>query len=187
MVDTPRTLAQLANIFRDGQSESSISEQDQRDMIVTLGQVPFGGIHITLPNIETNISTINTYVKLAGNSEIIANRNMDMPENGRLRYIGIVPYHFRIATSSSVIATGSNKVFGFQFFIFDDSASSGALIVESQINRKMGAAGDEGSISLHWDVIMEPNDYVELWVENRTDNTNVTIDHLYLSAVGHPI
>lgn len=187
MADTQKPLSVLlGTVFKDDQAESSITPSDIRDLIVSIGQIPFGGIHTLSPGIETSISAINTYNKLAGDSELIEARNMDMPENGRLRYTGSIPYHFRVASSQSMVAAGSNKVFGFQFFIFNDSASSGALLEPSQMNRKMGAAGDEGSISLHWDVILDTNDYIELWVENRTDDTNITVEHLYLSAVGHP-
>lgn len=184
MADTYRTLSQLlTTLFQDGQAASSISAQDVRDLIISIGQSPYGGMY-TLSSIETVISSVGVYTKGLCTSQISNLRNFDMPADNRLRYIGTIPYHMHIACTISMTAAGNQKLASFKLFHFDDSISSGALIDGSRVNRFIAAGADEGSTAIHWDVILDTNDYLELHVANLSDSTNITISNFYMFAMG---
>lgn len=187
MVDTYQTLSNLITvIFKDGQIDNSISEQDLRDLIISIGQLPYGGIH-TLTSVETTISDVDTYVKGACTTQTSNLRNFDMPADNRLRYTGTIPFHMHIACSISMTAAGNNKLASFKLYKYDDSLGSGAVIDGSQVNRFMSIGADEGSTALHWNVILDENDYLELHMANLTDSTNITITNLYMFAMGMSI
>lgn len=184
MTDTYKTLSQLlTTMFQDGQSVGAITPQDMRDLIISAAQVPYGGMH-TLTSLETTINTASVYEKGNCTSQISNLRNFDMPDNNRLRYIGTIPYHMHIACSISMKTAGNGKLASFKLFHFDDSVGSGAVIDGSQVNRFVSVGADEGSTALHWDVVLDTNDYLELHVANLTDNTNITISNFYMFAVG---
>ena len=109
---------------------------------------------------------------------------MDMPTSGRLRYIGAVPFLFRVAVSLSLIMDGNLKDASFALYKYDNSESSGAILTGSEIDRHMAAGPDIGSVSLHWDVELDNNDYLELHVANLTDDTDLTLTRMYFSAIG---
>lgn len=185
MPDIPKSLDDLlTNVFQDGQPDGSITPQDVRDLIVSIADAPYGSIHIEPGAAETNISNVGEYIKAAGASVLIQSNRMDMPANNRLRYTGAIPYHFRIAASSSAFAASNNKLFAFQFFIFDDSLGIGELAIPSQVNSKFGSSGDQSASSVHFDAVLDTNDYVEFHVANLTDSTNITLEHMYLSMAG---
>lgn len=187
MPDTQRSLNDLlTTLFQDGQPANSMNAQDVRDAIVSLGRWPFGSI-FTLTSIETEISSSGVYVKGACQTQINNVRNFDMPADNRLRYLGLIPYHMHIACSISMTAAGNNLKTSFKLFHWDDSASSGSVIDGSRVNRFMATGADEGSTALHWDVIMDTNDYLEIHIANLTNTVNITLEHLYLFAMGMPV
>lgn len=183
MADTQRTIAALLNLFRDNQSDGSISEQDLRDAILSIAQVPFGGMY-TLNAVETIISTQGVYTKSLGTTQISSVRAMDMAANNRLRYTGVIPYHFHISVSLSMTSAGNNKLASFRLLHHDDSEGTDTTIVGSQVNRFMSTGADEGSTALHWDIILENNDWLELHVANLTDTSNITVTNFYVFAMG---
>lgn len=187
MADTQKTISDLLTaLFPDGQADSSITPQDMRDLIVSLGQVPFGGI-FTLVSAETIIGTTGLYVKVLGTTQINNLRNMDMPVDNRLRYLGTVPYHVHIACTLSTTSAGNNNLVSFKLFFYDDSVGSGALIDGSQVNRFIATGADEGTTALHWDLVMGENDYLELHVANRSNTDNITVTNFYIFGVGMSI
>ena len=187
MADTKRTLTDLlTNLFPDGLPDNSITAQEVRDLIVSLGQTPFGGI-FTLAPAETTIVTPGAYVKAVGTTQANNLRSMDMPVDNRLRFLGTVPYHLHLACSISMTSVGNNNLASFKLFSWDDSAGSGSLIDGSQVNRFIGTGADEGSTALHWDLVMSMNDYLELHVANLTDTDNITVSNFYLFGMGMPM
>ena len=185
--DTQRTLADLLdNLFPDGLPDNSIVAQQMRDLIVSVGQIPFGSIY-TLASIETVIGTKDVYVKASCTTQANNLRNMDMPTNNRLRFLGTVPYHIHLACSLSMLSEGSSNLAGFKLYFYDDSASSGALIDGSEVKRFIAAGADEGSTALHWDLVMDTNDYLELHVANLTNTGNITVSNFYMFGLGMPM
>ncbi|HEC63788.1 MAG TPA: hypothetical protein ENI23_00675 [bacterium] len=187
MPDTPKTLDTLISTdFKDGQAPGSITPQTMRDLIESIARTPFGG-YFTETSVETEIVTKDVYQKGACTTQSNNLRLMDTPVDNRLRFLGTIPYHIHIACTLSMVSAGNGKKASFKLFYYDDSAQSGSVIDGSRVNRTIGTGADEGSTALHWDLVMDANDYLELWVANLTDNTNITLTHLYLFAMSIPM
>ena len=187
MVDIHRTLTDLlTNLFQDGQADGSITEQHIRDLILSLGQIPYGSIYTNTP-VETTIVTQGAYVKGACTTQINNLRDFDMPVDNRLRYIGLIPFHMHVAVSISMTSTGNNNLAAFKLYFYDDSAASGAVIDGSRVKRYISTGVDEGSTALHWDLEMNTNDYLEIHIANLTNTGNITLENLYLFVLGMAI
>ncbi len=158
-------------------------ERERSDEIYRVARVPYGGLFLTTP-VETVISSTGAYVKALGTTTGHLFRDFDMPVNNRLRYTGRPAYHMHISCSISMITAGNQKKPSFKLFLWDDSAGSGALADGSQVNRFVATGADEGSTALHWDMMLNTNDYVELHVANLTDTTNVTVTNIYMFLMG---
>ena len=56
--------------------------------------------------------------------------------------------------------------------------------VASEVDHKTGTGTDIVSTAIHYDTMMSTNDYLEVWVRNETSATTVTLNHMYLFALG---
>ncbi len=187
MPDTPRTLTDLlTNLFQDGQVNGAISEQDFRDLIVTLGEPPRGSIH-RLVAAPTIISEAGTFVKVAGTTQLNLLRGMDMPASNRLRYTGAIPSHFHLSCHLAYTMADINDVADFKFYIYDDSAGTGAVVDGSAIPQSSPVGTNVESLAMFWDVVLEQNDYIEIHAANKSDTDNLTVTEMYFRAVGAPI
>ncbi len=176
MVDTERTLADLLTIFADGQGAGSITEQDMRDLIVSL--VPaYGSMYISTA-IETSIATISTPVKALGTTTAgVALRDFTHAAN-RLTYTGVPDRAFIITVSLSLTAVANDQVLAFHI------AKNGAVLAASEIQRKAAKGADVGAASVVVEVELATNDYVELWVENTSGNTDLTVEFMNFEIRG---
>lgn len=175
MVDTVRTVAQLQALLADN-TTGDISPQDLRDFLVSV-QPPYGSIS-RLVAAATTINTPGTYEKMAGTTLLGNADRFDMPVDGRLRYTGLVRKHMHIAVTTSFTAGGNNVTVGLKV------AKNGVVLDDSVARRRVGTGTDIGSTALHADVFMDQNDYLEIYVTNETNTNTVTIEELYLFALG---
>jgi len=187
MADTQRTLTDLlTNLFQDGQADGSITEQDMRDLIVSLVN-PYMGFYISTSAVTT-ISASGTYYKAAGTTTE-TNSSSDMDDNGgtnnRIRYTGLTTRHFHIVAQASVtLATGTNQDVGIQVWKYDDSAGSGSLLAHSEA-RNYVPHSEAVQITTHADTMLDTNDYIEIHVANHTDTNNVELNYGYMFAMGN--
>lgn len=184
MVDTVRSQsALLTTLFQDGQT-AGITAQDMRDLIVSLAPA-YGGFHVSTPA-ATTIASGGTYAKMAGTttaSTATADIGTGLTNN-RLVYTGVVPRHFIVNAAATVApASGTNQDIGMQLYVYDDSASSGALVAQSKVNA-FDAGTDGEVISLTANVTLDTDDYMELWIANETGAVNVTASFAMLSMIG---
>lgn len=184
MADTQRSYAEiiaLLNVTGGDPMPASL----MRDIMHSL-QPTFGSLYVT-SSAETVIAVQDTFVKVAGTTALSNPSNvhkMDMPANNRLRYTGVSPRHMHIACSIMMTSELNNQVTRWRLYHYDASEASGATLVHSEVQRKVGTATDIGSTALHADVVMEENDYLELHVANGTGTGNITCDLMYLFALG---
>lgn len=178
MVDTQRTLVDLlTNLFQDGQADGSITPQDVRDLIVSL--IPsIGAIYFSTP-VETVISTVSTKTLALGTTTATSDlHDIDMPQNNRIRYIGTVRKHFIIDVALSASTIGNNKVIEYQL------CKNGVPIPETLMTRAHPGAGNAGTVALTTNTHLDPNDYIELYVSNETDDTNLIINNGTINLTG---
>lgn len=177
MPDTQRTISELQTILADNTSRN-ITPQDLRDMLVTL-EVAHGSICVTTP-VETAIGTVDTPIKMLGTTALTSGaQEMDMPVNNRLRYVGGSAKVFNLALYVGTTAAGNNKDQAVYI------AKNGTVISQSKIDHRLGTGADHKSISTGITALAVTNDYFEAWIENETDDTNMTAETMMLTAVGH--
>jgi hypothetical protein len=187
MVDTVRTQSDLLTaLFQDGQAAGAISEQDMRDLIVSL--TPDMAGYYWSSTSQTNVTSAGTYLKAAGTTAgtttPTSNLSYDSVSN-RIKYTGAPGRHFHIVAQASIgLSAGTNQDIGIGVYHWDDSASSGALLPGSEAHNTQ-AGTDDAQVTTHADVVMDTNDYIELWITNHTSAANdPTVDFGYVFAMG---
>lgn len=181
MADTKRSISDLlTTLFQDGQADNSITPQDMRDLIVSLTPA-VGAIYFSTP-VETIISTISTKTLALGTTTATTPlHDIDMPQNNRIQYIGVPTRHFIIDVALSTIAAGNNKTLEYQLF------KNGIALPETLMTRAHGTGVDHGALPITTNVHLAQDDYIELFVSNETDDTNLTIINGTINLVGFNI
>ena len=178
MADQLRTQADLLAKFADGQEAGSITPQDVRDLIISLTPA-LGTIYFSTP-IETVITTPGTFVKALGTTTIVATpHGVGMPTNNRISYTQSVERHFSVDCSIAAQTAGANKTILYQLY------KNGVAMPETLMTRAHSGAGSNGVVALTTSVHLALNDYIELWVANQSDSTNLTITNGTLNIKGH--
>ena len=135
----------------------------------------------------TTINTINVWEKAAGTTTDVTINDYEgktiSTVDNRLKYIGTRTLHVHAACSFSASSVSPNKTFEYSAWHYDDSAASGSILDQATMIRRHGSS-DTGTGAIHFDIMLDTNDYVEFHVRNTTDATNVTIDKMYLALVG---
>lgn len=175
MADTQRTKSALATLFADN-SNGDISAQDLRDFLES-AHFSFGSFYIS-SSAATTPAGAGTYLKALGTTTSVSLHRFTMPANNRLTYTGTPDVHAHIAVSVSMTTAANNKVIGIGV------AKNGTMLEHSKLQRKVSTAGDIGSTALHADASLSTNDYLEIWIANITDTTDVTLDLGYCFAMG---
>lgn len=178
MADTVRSVSDLlTNLFQDGQTAGSVTPQDVRDLIVSL-EAPHAEFHTNVAA-ETTIAAIDTFVKAAGSTTLFTSHLMDMPVDNRLRNISsVAARHFTVICSLSFTTAGNNKLIRFRL------AKGGVSEAASEIRNKSATGSDEGTVTLITHMDLDENEFVELWLANGTDGTNITIERMTIIALG---
>jgi hypothetical protein len=138
-------------------------------------EVATGNIYVTTP-VTTTFSASNTPTKALGTTTAAELFRMSSPANNRLTYSGAKTRRFDVMCSLSLVASASNKYYSFYIY------KNGVLLPESKQMLKLGSNVDKGSVTLSCTALLAPNDYLEVWVENDSDNSSITIETLNLSV-----
>jgi len=175
MAETQRSLAELLANLPDNIT-GLIDPEDIRDVLISLK--PSHGSLFRNVAADTVIGTPGTYVKALGTTTAGGLEDLTMPADNRLTFTGISPRHFHIVATVSMTASGSNKIVGLKI------AKNGIVIDESVVRRAITTGADIGAIALQADILMDTDDYVELWVTNESTATNVRLDEFNMHAAG---
>ena len=176
MADTERTIAQLLTIFEDGQPAGSISEQDVRDLIVSL-VAAYGSMYVSTA-IETAVAAQNTPLKALGTTTAGDALHHFTHAANRLTYTGTPDQEFIVSAALSLTAAQNDQVLAFHI------AKNGAVIAASEIQRKAAKGADVGAATVMVEIDLSTNDYIELWVENKSSDANLTIEFMNLEIRG---
>lgn len=123
--------------------------------------------------VETVITTVNTYVDLLGT--LLASKEAHFSLSGNeLTSLAPSPLEYYV-DFNGVIDGGANDEIGIQIVVWDDSASNFIPYKSTvrQINNSQGG-NDVAYFTLNDRVILDENDYVKIQVANLTDTTNIT-------------
>lgn len=153
--------------FKNG-SFSKEWEVESTGLETEKDDVASGNLYIST-TAATNLST-NTPAKISGTTTSVNLFRVSSPSNNRLTYTGSKTRKFHVtcslaATQASILAS---KVYTFYI------ARNGVVLQESRQRVKLNSS-DQASVSVSCTSSLARNDYVEVWVENNTDNTSVTV------------
>lgn len=184
MVDTQRSKSALATLFADNTSHQ-ISPQDLRDFMES-AHFSFASTYIS-SSATTTISNPNEWTKAAGTTTDVNLHRFSgktlLSVDNRLQYTGTPDVHVHGVVSFTSSAAVPAKTLEYAAYHYDDSAASGAILTHSIMARYHGAT-DIGTGAIHFDAMLETNDYVEFWVRNITDSNNLTINYMYMFMMG---
>lgn len=180
MADTQRTInTLLTSLFQDGQSAGAITEQDMRDLIVSL-QHSHGSMHISSAA-ATTIAGASTPTKAAGTTTLLTGaKDFTMPSDNRLVYGGTPDRMFLVNCAAAIqCATAAQQV---QLGIAD----GGTIIAASEVETELEAANTLYAISTCCMVELSNGDYLEAFVANETAGNNLTVTYMNMSVLGVP-
>lgn len=120
----------------------------------------------------TDIITVNTPVKVAGTTTASSINQRFTHSNNRVTYIGAITRSFRVSSVASVTSSSSNKQIGFYV------AKNGVVIDESEMYMTTNTNSRAESIAIQTIITLSTNDYLEIYVENSTDATDITVTFL---------
>ena len=126
--------------------------------------------------VATVIAETNTAVKVAGTTtEGIFNRSFVHASN-RLTYQGDPTLFFNVTAVLSLTSGNNNKI-GIYVGKNDTAITSSELYINTD------AGGRFENVTVTTPVQLATNDYIEVFVENDTSTSNITVDGLQVSAV----
>ena len=120
--------------------------------------------------VETVITATNTPVKVAGLWTIELESQFTATTDGRLTYTGAVPQNMPIAASIRLnqVGPGADTLAAYY-------AINGVVVASSE-SISADAASNEHNLPIAWQHSFDPNDFVEIWVENQSDTSNIVVD-----------
>ena len=182
MADTKRTSADLlTNLFQDGQAAGAISENDVRDFIVSA--VPTFGYCYISSTAATSVASQSVYLKAAGTTTAGgSSADMSMSATNRLPYSGTPNRHFVATASISFDNAAGNILVGAKLYHYDNSATSGAVINASEVRVNSDTNSNISAITLIGEVQLSTSDYLEVWISNETNTTNITVQKMTFMA-----
>ena len=130
-----------------------------------------GNYFMTNNAISTVISTIDTPVKVLGTTTANAINQKFTHTDNRLTYVGALIRDFQVTATVS-LTSGNNNVVGVYV------AKNGIVINSSEMYSTTSSGGRAESITCQTILELNQNDYVEIFVENSSSTTNITVEYL---------
>jgi len=135
-----------------------------------------GAVFLASPD-TTTINATDTPVKIIGTTVGADLNERFAGGTARLTYTGLEPALVN-ATVNFTIDSGNNVALNFYL------AKNGTVQTETKQRVKLGTGGGERSASVIGILEMTTDDYIEVFVENTTDTSDVDVSTLSLIARG---
>ena len=90
---------------------------------------------------------------------------------GRITYLAERPLKGPIDISLGLISSGGGAI-TVKFYLFKNGVVIPASGLDTAISGSVAS-----NISQHWQLTFEENDYIEIFIENQTNTTNIIVDH----------
>ena len=123
----------------------------------------------------TTISAVDTPVKIEGATTLatLTERLDGSSVDNRLQYTAVGPTLVNVQLSVNI--EGGNNIDGTIMV-----AKNGTVIEESRLNFRLSTGADERNASTATIVEMETDDYIEAWIENRSGDSDFTLNSMSL-------
>lgn len=155
-------------------SFSSKWEVEYSGLTTEKDDVATGNLYLTVPQV-TAFSATNTPAKILGTTVAASLFRVSSPMNNRLVYTGGMSRRFQVICSLSLTGSSANK--NYTFYI----VKNGVVLNESRQAMRLSSGVDKGSLTLSCTVAMNTNDYIEVYAENNSDNSGITVEYLNLA------
>lgn len=127
----------------------------------------------------TNVITVATPLKIAGTTTANSINQKFTHTSNRETYTGAINRNFKVTATVSVTSASANDQIGFYV------AKNGTVLTESEMYVTTNASARAESVTIQTLVSLVTNDYIEIWVENDTDASDVTVT--FLNVVIEPL
>lgn len=174
-MSTQRSKATLDALFPDNTARL-ITPAMLRDFVESC--VPsHGALHFDDPGTLTPIAASLTWTKAANASSLHnGSYRFSQAANNRLQYDGVTNVFSLIVATVSLTAAVNNKYLAVTLGI------NGTPIEASKMPTKIGTGGDVQAVTAVAHPTLTPSDYIELFVMNETDDTDLTVTHAEIIA-----
>lgn len=174
-MSTQRTKATLEALFPDNVTRQ-ISPDRLRDFAESCTP-SYGTILLDDPGVATPIAAASTWTKAANTTTLQAGAyRFSQAADNRLAYDGVTSVIAHASAMLAVVAAASGKTFSFALAI------NGAIEEASRCTVTITTAGETQLIAISIHAVLAPADYLELYVRNETDDTDLTITHGHFTA-----
>ncbi len=119
----------------------------------------------------TVISQTLTYYKIAGTTTASSTNQRFNHANNRLTYVGAFSETFELKGTATLSGSANNEI---GIVVFKNGQEASEFEVRSTLN----TGGRAENISFFWVGTLSQNDYVEIYIENYTASSNVTVEDL---------
>jgi hypothetical protein len=153
--------------FSDNWDVESIGISSQNDDQAT------GNCYIATP-VATAFTAANTPTKILGTTTATNLFRVTSPTSNRLTYTGRKVQSFLVTCALSF--TGGNNT-NYSFYV----SKNGVKLPESEMFTKMNSNGDEQACPITCTVSLNPGDYLEVWAENNTNTTSMTVETMNMT------
>lgn len=124
----------------------------------------------------TDITASGAPVRISGATTANAINQKFTHTDNRATYIGAISRVFKITVTCTIEAAGSGKTIGLYL------AKNGVLLTDSEIYATTDGNNRAENISIQSITQLFEDDYIEVWIENDTDATDVTVTFLNVIA-----
>jgi len=146
----------------------TLTSTDNYVTIESIEAATYGQVTIHDNATATVISATDTPVLVAGTWTAGITSQFTASAAGRLTYTGTPDSVVMAHASVTIEPVGTNQVISIFF------AKDGVAIADSEITRTV-SSGQSGNVSLNYNIAVQTNDYIEIYVSNATSTNNVTV------------
>jgi len=126
---------------------------------------------------ETTITTAGVFVKVAGTiTGVTTSADFTIVGNNRFLYTGKEKRRFKVDVVCSVTSVGNNQTVRARFAI------NGVTTAPSE-QQQVGVGTRVGNIPLSCMPELEENDYIEFWIANVNETSNLTVDYMNMNLI----
>ena len=174
-IPTEGYILDTINFSGGGTYLSGVSYTDNKTRFVNSKGIEntaeIGNYYMTNNATATTISTVDTPVKALGTTTANAINQKFTHTDNRLTYVGALIRDFQVTATAS-LTSGNNNVIGLYV------AKNGVVIASSEMYSTTSSGGRAESITCQTILELNEGDYVEMYVENTTAATNITVEYL---------
>ena len=122
-------------------------------------------------NATATTITVNTPTKIAGTTTAASINQKFTHSDNRVTYTGAIVRDFQVTAVASCTSGNTHQV---GFYV----VKNGIIITESETYITTSGSGRAENVIVQTVVQLQQNDYIEIWTENETSSTNITVQFL---------